>query len=65
MWYLAILAIGVAAVAAWFYFKGSSPGEALDINRDGEVTDADARVAVTAVVEQVKAIAAAADRNKK
>jgi hypothetical protein len=57
MWYLTILAFGVAAVGAWFFFKKATPDVVLDVNKD-KVTDADARAAVTAVVEQVKVIAA-------
>ena len=60
MWYLTLLAFGVAAVGAWFFFKKASPDGALDVNKDGKVTDADAKAAVTAVVEQVKVIAAEA-----
>jgi hypothetical protein len=57
MWYLTLLAFGVAAVGAWFFFKKATPDVTLDVNKD-KVTDADARAAVTAVVEQVKVIAA-------
>lgn len=54
MWYLALLAFGVAVLGAWFFFKKASP----DVNKDGKISDADAKAAITAVVEQVKVIAA-------
>jgi polyhydroxyalkanoate synthesis regulator phasin len=77
MWYLTILTVITAAIAAWFFFKKASPDGALDVNKDGKVNadDAkavadvnkdgkvnadDAKAAVTAVVEQVKVIAAEA-----
>ena len=75
MWYLTILTVITAAIAAWFFFKKASPDGALDVNKDGKVTADDvkavadvnkdgkvnandAKAAVTAVVEQVKVIAA-------
>ena len=58
MWYLTLLAFGVAVLGAWFFFKKASPDGALDVNKDGKVTDADAKAAITAVIEQVKVIAA-------
>ena len=58
MWCLTLLAFGVAVLGAWFFFKRASPDGTLDVNKDGKVTDADAKAAITAVVEQVKVIAA-------
>ena len=60
MWYLTTLAVLTAAISSWFFFKKASPAAALDVNKDGKITDADAKAAITAVVEQVKVIAAEA-----
>jgi hypothetical protein len=46
MWYLTILAFGVAAVGAWFFFKKASPDGALDVNKDGKVNVDDAKAVV-------------------
>ena len=39
MWYLGLLAFGVAAIVVWFFFK-----KALDVNNDGKVDVADAKI---------------------
>lgn len=43
MWYLAILAVITAAIAAWFFFKKASPTGSLDVNKDGKVNTDDAK----------------------
>jgi cytoskeletal protein RodZ len=43
MWYLTILAFGVAALGAWFFFKKASPTGSLDVNKDGKVNADDAK----------------------
>jgi hypothetical protein len=43
MWYLTLLAFGVAALGAWFFFKKASPDGALDVNKDGRVTADDVK----------------------
>jgi hypothetical protein len=46
MWYLTLLAFGVAAVGAWFFFKKASPDGALDVNKDDKVNVDDAKAVV-------------------
>jgi hypothetical protein len=43
MWYLTLLAFGVAALGAWFFFKKASPTGSLDVNKDGKVNADDAK----------------------
>jgi hypothetical protein len=60
MWYLALLAVGIAAVSAWFFFNKALPPAVPDEKKDPEpdVAKEEAKAAIIAVVEQVKAIAA-------
>lgn len=46
MWYLTVLAVAVAAIGTWFFFKKASPSGSLDVNKDGKVN-----------VDDVKAVA--------
>jgi hypothetical protein len=61
MWYLGLLAFGVAAIVVWFFFK-----KALDVNGDGKVDVADAKIVADinkdgkVDIDDVKAVKAAA-----
>lgn len=37
MWYLTVLAVAIAAIGTWFFFKKASPDGNFDVNKDGKV----------------------------
>ena len=41
MWEITALAVAVAAIGAWFFFKKASPDGSLDVNKDGNVNFVD------------------------
>lgn len=58
MWYLAALAVLTAIIWTWFFFKNAASDLAVKAEEDAKIKQAEARAAVSAVVEQVKEIAA-------
>ena len=43
MWELTVLAIAIAVIGVWFFFKKASPSGDLDVNKDGKVDVADVK----------------------
>jgi flagellar basal body-associated protein FliL len=55
MWYLALLAVGIAILFAWFFFKKVTPQPETSVVTDNKENY---KAAISAVVNQAKIIAA-------